>query len=104
MDQIDALLDDAGQVLAQIRSLNEGTLVSRETDVLAPKVKSVLEHQRSTLDYVANKLRKRYCPTPRPGERVYYPLAFKTSNVNTALDKNLPTLRQNEPHIARAIR
>lgn len=101
MDDIDELLEDARRGIDEIaemhaESVDAGAIVRG----MRPRIKSVLEHQRSALDYLVPRVNARYCKK-RP-KKPFYPMARDPQSFNAAFDTYLPGVRQAEPAIAYA--
>jgi hypothetical protein len=101
-------LDDAREVLAEaavnlkaLKSIYEQSLeAKRLVPGVRPKVKSILEHQRSALDYLAHELVTHYGVA---GKKSYYPMAPTLAEVTASVDSRLPGVRSDRPDIATAI-
>lgn len=100
-DIADLLADteDQLQLVAQIyeKSARQGAQDQR----LKPRIKNVLENQRSILDYLAHHIHDRYgIPTDK---KIYYPLARTPANFPSQCDQRMPGVRKARPDIAGAI-
>lgn len=104
MDDIDELLADA------LRGINEVAVMhaeSMETGEIVrgmrPRIKSILEHQRSALDYLVQQVNATHPPTKKVRKKkAYYPVARKPEHCEGACEANMPGLITNHPAIARA--
>jgi hypothetical protein len=101
LDDIDELLADARSGIEAIgmmhaESVDAGALVIG----MRPRIKSVLEHQRSVLDYLVRQVNAKHCP--RPPQKPFYPMAREAKNFTAAFDSNMPRVRKHHPNVAHA--
>ncbi len=85
LDESQTLLAGIEQAYVQARSLESIVAVAR------PKVKSCLEHLRSSLDYIAHDLLETTNPATRP-KKVYFPYGQNAKLYHESLKRNLPGL------------
>lgn len=89
---VNELLDEAKELLTQVKNTYVQAETSEEIVLVArPKVKSCLEHLRSSLDYIAKDLSDstKSSKTPR---NVYFPYGKDKNIFNKRLSENLPDL------------
>ena len=84
---IDELLEDVKETYQ---------LISSYQKIPRPKVKSILEHLRSCLEYAAQDINAKLSI---PKERFYFPYGETLKNLEEAAQKNLPLLRVERPEI-----
>jgi hypothetical protein len=102
LEDIEALLQEADALLAEFKDIYEDTLAAKKQGYkLKPKMKSILEHQRSALDYLAHEIRER--DGTKSKARTYYPSAYKPQDFNQRIGTCMPGVRQARPDIAAAI-
>lgn len=101
------LVDESATELPFIEELYLKSLVEKEIDRRLPiRIKTVLEHLRSALDFVAKGLSLRYAPQNK--KKVYFPYAKLNIDQETFLrkkyiDNSIPGLSNLRPDIARVI-
>lgn len=103
LDDIHALLADSEEQLATLHSLHDEAI--RDTRVharLKTRVKSIVEHYRSVLDYLAVEITSRYGKTQGSGN-IYYPFAQAPNDFGPTMERNMPGVAAAEPTIADAI-
>ncbi len=101
MDDIDELLADGRDSLNElIRMHAESMEAGGVVPGMRPRIKSVLEHQRSVLDYLVAHVNARYCK--KPPKKPIYPMAWTPDKFNAAFDANMPGVRKAHPPIAEA--
>jgi hypothetical protein len=99
---VEELLDNAEENLRVVAEIYEATLVAKKQGKnLKPKLKNILEDQRSALDHLAHAIHARD-GTPSKS-RTYYPSAERPSEFNGHIDQNMPGVRAARPDIATAI-
>lgn len=102
MDHIDDLLEDTDEQLALVRHLyEEASQTGTQSKRLKPRIKNVLENQRSILDYLANAIHSQY-GTPAKA-KIYYPFASKPEHFKGDMESRMPGVQKNRPDIAQAI-
>jgi hypothetical protein len=102
MEDIVALIEDSRDLFGQIQELHRESVKAGQTvRTLKPRIKSLLEHQRSVLDYLVENINNAYATkSPR---KAYYPVADKPEAFEGRFDKNLPGVRGACPEIAAAV-
>ena len=102
MDDIVALLNDAHDQIQVVKTLHDQAL--EDTAARGPlksRIKNVLENQRSTLDYLAVAITKRYGSDKG---FVYYPLAQSEQEFPSEMETKMPGVAGAEPAICDAIK
>jgi hypothetical protein len=89
---INELLDDSKDLLSQI----DNAYIQAKTNediiqVARPKIKSCLEHTRSSLDYIAKDLSE-YTNSSKTPRNIYFPYGKDRKIFLESLNKNLPDL------------
>lgn len=89
---VNELLDEAKELLCQVRN----AYVKAETNedivlVARPRVKSCLEHLRSSLDYIAKDLSES-TQSSNTVRYIYFPYGKDKKNFDKSLNRNLPDL------------
>jgi len=70
-----ALLAHATRDLAKIEAEYQASLNARSIEAaLRVDIKNLFENLRSVLDYLAQDIRAKYCPSAKPRERFYFPI------------------------------
>jgi hypothetical protein len=88
MEDIEELLEDARRGIEEIQRMHTESVAAGEiVPGMRARIKSVLEHQRSVLDYLVNQVNAKYCKKPPK---------------NRAFDVNMPGVRKLHPEIAAA--
>ena len=64
-------------------------IISSHKKISKPKVKSIFEHLRSSLEYAAQDINSKM---PKVKEKLYFPYANNESEFEKSLKKNLPDL------------
>jgi hypothetical protein len=101
MEDIDELLEDACRGIDEIQRMHdESVAAGKIVSGMRARIKSVLEHQRSVLDYLVRQVNGKYCK--KPPKKSYYPLGSKPEEFNAAFDRNMPGVRKAHPEIAEA--
>ena len=86
--QVGALREECKQQIQVIQKLYETALTARELPVeFQPKIKNILENQRSILDYIAHFTVENF---GKSGNRSQYPLAPEIGMLRTSIAKCLP--------------
>ena len=89
---VNELMAESEELLTIIDGLYRSTETSEEIAAVAkPKVKSCLEHLRSSLEYIAQDLSEVTASDKTP-RNVYFPYGKDKSLFNKTIDKNLPEL------------
>jgi hypothetical protein len=102
LEDIEALLNEADESLAEFEGIYQETLAAKKQGYkLKPKMKGILEHQRSALDYLAHEIRER--DGTKNKAKTYYPSAHKPQDFNQRIGACMPGVRQARPDIAAAI-
>jgi hypothetical protein len=101
MDDIDELFADARDSLNELIRMHAESMEAGEVvPGMRPRIKSVLEHQRSALDYLVPRVNARY--GKKPPRKPYYPMASKPGEFNAQFDRYMPEVRTAYPPIAEA--
>jgi hypothetical protein len=102
VEDIEDLLIAADTLLAEVVQIYPETLANKKVGHrLTPKIKSILEHQRSALDYLAAEIHARHgTPTKK---KIYYPLAPNGASFAPGIESRMPGVRSKQPQIAKAI-
>jgi hypothetical protein len=98
MDDIDALLKDAGEELAELRGLYEQAVREAESYRIKPRIKNILESHRSALGFLAVQIYGKH-GSGKPNAKVYYPVADSPSAFPAWFEKNLPGVAANAPNV-----
>jgi hypothetical protein len=89
---VNELMAESEEILTIIDGLYRSAETSEEIAVVAkPKVKSCLEHLRSSLEYIAQDLSELTASSKTP-RNVYFPYGKDKNFFNKTIDKNLPEL------------
>jgi len=89
---VNELMAESEELITVINGLYRSSATSEEiTGVAKPKVKSCLEHLRSSLEYIAQDL-SAITDSEKTPRYVYFPYGKDKSLFNKILDKNLPEL------------
>ncbi len=92
IDQIALLIKQSREDLAAIKLLYEGSLERGSFNPqLYPKIKSFLEHLRSSFDYMAHIIYD-YLDTGKSKQRIQYPIPKDYSKVEEILKKDFPNI------------
>lgn len=87
----DALALECDEYLINIKqTLDKYMKETEEVSVLIPRIKSMLEHMRSILEYCAQDINETYL---NKKGKVYFPYGKNQRVYNNSIDKNLPGLR-----------
>lgn len=86
-DGVDELLADVEETLSKVMIENKCS---------KPKAKSMFEHLRSSLEYIAQDINE--C-LPEPKKRVYFPYGRNERDFTNSISRNTPTLKQYLPEI-----
>ena len=101
LEDIAAILDDAQEQISTLQALHDEAL---EKEAAWPRfrarVKSVLEQERSALDYLAVEITKGH---GTPKGLIYYPLAQSAHDFPKEVDRKMPGVRAAASEIATAI-
>jgi hypothetical protein len=101
LEDIAAILDDAREQTTALQELHDEAL---DKEAARPRfrarVKSVLEQERSALDYLAVEITKKY---GTPGGMIYYPLAVDAHNFASEIERKMPRVSATAPSVAAAI-
>lgn len=97
-----ALLDDADEQIDWLKAIHDQALTDQTArSRFRARIKSVLEQQRSTLDYAAVDITERF---GEPRGLVYYPFASNDPNFDAEIDKKMPGVRSTRPDIVAVVR
>ena len=100
---IDALLEDATEQLERVRELYAGSLREQEVPAaLKTRIKNVVEHQRSALEYLAHAIYERH--GDGKGAKSYYPVAPAPTKFPDVFERVLPGVAANCPDVRDAIK
>lgn len=101
LEDIAAILDDAQELISTLQALHDEAL---DKEAARPRfrarVKSVLEQERSALDYLAVEITKGY-GTPRG--LIYYPLAKSAHDFPMEMESKMSGVRAAAPEVATVI-
>ena len=86
-DNIDELLEDVKENFL---------LISSYKKIPRPKVKTIMEHLRSCLEYSAQDINSKLSV---PKSRFYFPYGDTPDSLDAAIQKNLPLLKAEKPEI-----
>ncbi|OBS04809.1 hypothetical protein BAX55_16010 [Acinetobacter baumannii] len=86
-EAIDDLLIETNELIEIIRTYRK---------ISKPKVKSIFEHLRSVLEYLAQDINDKLSS---PSKRLYFPYGNTLENFENSIKKNLPLLRKELPDI-----
>lgn len=102
IDDIMALLADARAAIGEAEHLHHAALTDASLrPAFRTKVKTILEHQRSALDYLAVGITHRY---GSPKGNIYYPLAQGSADFAAQMKLKMPGVETAAPTVAAAIR
>jgi hypothetical protein len=102
-EEVELLLDEARAQIADLVSLHDQALAEAAVrGRFKVRVKSVLENQRSALDYLAVGITTQF-GTPKKG-KIYYPLAKSDQVFPSIMNSTMPGVMQAAPEIADVIR
>lgn len=87
-DDIDELLEDVKENFLLIRSYKK---------IPRPKVKTIMEHLRSSLEYTAQDINSKLS-IPRK-DNFYFPYGGSPENLDNSVKKNLPLLKSERPDL-----
>jgi hypothetical protein len=101
LEDIAALLDDAHERIGELQALHDEAL---DKEAARPhfraRVKSVLEQERSALDYLAVEITER---RGTPKGLIYYPLAQSAQEFPAVMDSKMPGVAAALPGVAAVI-
>jgi hypothetical protein len=102
MDDINAVLSTARSQFGVVRGLYEESLHRQQLHPdLQPLIKNLLENQRSSLDYLAERIFQKHGNATKT--KVYYPLAKSSYDFPQWFAKNLPGVGRASPNTQAAI-
>jgi len=102
VDDIDALIEDAAEQLEVVAALYGQAVAERKLPPLLPaRIKNVVEHQRSSLDYLAQRILDTYGSRKA---KAYYPFAWNDNAFQPFFDRNLPGVAAARSDIRDAIK
>lgn len=85
--------------MAEVGRLHEDSLELDElVEPIRPRIKSILEHQRSSLDYLTVGVFD-HLGTRRPPRKIYFPTAGNEAHLPRNFDANLPGVRLSYPEV-----
>jgi hypothetical protein len=100
-DHIDDVLAGADAGIRKLASKYRHALFAKELPgPLLVTIKSVLEHERSALDYLAWSITEAY---GKAGAQTYYPLAYAAEGFDNEMDYRMKGVALAQPKIAAAI-
>jgi len=103
LDDIRDLLADNDEQLTLVgRIYAEGEESGIESRRLRPRIKNVVENQRSILDYLAHEVHQQHGIETKA--KVYYPFASSSEKFAGDIDGRMPGVRKARPDIAEAIK
>jgi hypothetical protein len=92
-----ALMAETAIQIAEVTALYELALQAGQLDPrLIPRVKNVLENQRSVLDYAAHELVRRF---GTPKGKIYFPVAEDAAAFHKQIPQKLPGVLDRRPDI-----
>jgi len=94
-NDIDALLGHSKVELEEIRKKYETSLRENVSPVLRVDIKNFCENLRSVLEYLAQDVRDKYCPTSKG--RIYFPIASSLAEFKGNMQKWFPDLDKSVP-------
>lgn len=101
LEDIAAVLDDAHEQISALQTLHDEAL---DKGAVRPRfrarIKSVLEQERSALDYLAVEITKRH---GTPKGRIYYPFAQSAQDFPKEMTRKMPGVAAAAPKVATAI-
>lgn len=101
MRDVNALLAEAEEQLAAVRSIYEASLRAKNASAkLQIRIKNVLDNQRSALEYAAHSITERF---GRANSRSYYPLAGSAIEFSRLLKLQMKGVAEARPDIAAVI-
>lgn len=101
VEDIEALLADARDQLEALRVLHDQALEDPKVRKrFQTRVKNILEHQRSALDYLAVGLTEEF---GTPKGKIYYPLAQSKDEFPAEMESKMPGVAGAKPSVARQI-
>jgi hypothetical protein len=103
LEDVLALLADTHVQMQTVEDLYRQAVESGVSPrALKPRIKNVLENQRSVLDYMAYVVHQWYGkPT---GSKIYYPMSSRPKYFRTDIDQRMPGVRNRNPRAAAAIK
>lgn len=102
MKNVNALLDAIDEEFAEIEQMYNASLRAKEVpDRLQTRIKSLIEHGRSVLDYLANGITETY---GTPSDRTYYPYPQTEAEFPKRIDRDMAGVRAARPDVADAIK
>jgi hypothetical protein len=102
LEDIGALFDDAQEKITRLQVLHDEALANESLQSrFRAGVKSVLEQERSALDYLAVEITERY---GTPKGMIYYPLAQSESDFSLQMQSKMPGVAAAAPAIAAVIK
>jgi len=103
MEEITALLRKAQRDLDGLHPLYKQSLAAKAISIeLKLEIKSILENQRSLLDYLAREIVSRF-GNQRPNAKVYYPSAPRQADFASQMNGWMPGVAESRPDIVAAI-
>lgn len=101
-DDISTLIEEAEDIIDQIEGIYEQSLTTHAPERVKAKVKTVVEHYRSALDYLAVAITTAYGKQTKGV--VYYPFARDDAMFEREIDQKMPGVRISRQDIADEIR
>lgn len=103
LDEIDALLADADAEIDATATIHDAALEEPKLRRrLQINVKHVLEGQRSSLDYLAVEMTRRF--GTENSTKAYYPLATTPGRFAQSIEQKMPGVAESRPDVAAAVR
>jgi hypothetical protein len=102
-DDVQAVLDEAQEALNSLSSLYQQSLDEKQLSPrLKTRIKTVLDHQRSALEFTARDITHRV-GSPPPGSKIYFPVVSASSSFAARMKGVMPGVAQARPDIETAI-
>jgi hypothetical protein len=104
MEDVEELIEEARALLTKVGELSElSAAEGKPIRRIRVQIKSLLEHQRSILDYLVEVVNGHFKTSPPPkGKHVYYPFAWKPGSFEKVFDGCMPGVRLSHPEVAAA--
>lgn len=88
--------EDIKDLIAEAKEIQ--SIIVNYTKIPKPKVKTILEHLRSCLEYAIYDINSKLS-SPRPVDRLYFPYAENLKNFDATIDKKFPLLKTEFPEV-----
>jgi hypothetical protein len=103
-DSIQAMLTKVKTQIQQIQVGYDKSLHTQSVDAqLRVDIKNACENLRSVLDYIAQDIRERYCPSAPANGRFYFPILPDKPTFDRRIDEWLLGLRKAAPAVVAAL-